>query len=200
MRKNSISRKSHPERKEEIIEAAISLVGQGGIQMLTTKNLARKVNVSEPALYRHFSDKIDILRQVLEYLRDRILNRLSAIAGTAKSPDKKLEDLIRRQFLAFSRRPEIIIVLLSEGLYQNNRELSELVRSIMEESAAFYTNVISEGQQAGIFRKDLTPERLAFMVMGNLRFCAIQWHLSNCNYDLIAKGEEVLSTILTLIK
>lgn len=200
MRKNSISRKSHPERKEEIIEAAISLVGQGGIQMLTTKNLALKVNVSEPALYRHFSDKIDIIRQVLEYLRDRIINRLSEIAGTEKSPDKKLEDLIRRQFLAFSRRPEIIIVLLSEGLYQNNRELSELVRSIMEESAAFYTNVISEGQQTGIFRKDLTPERLAFMVMGNLRFCAIQWHLSNCSYDLVAKGEEVLSTILTLIK
>ncbi len=193
-------RKPGSERKTEIIEAAISLVGQGGVQLLTTKNLAQKVNVSEPALYRHFSNKVDILRQVLEYLRERINDRLCRIAKSSESPEKKLEELIRRQFLAFSRRPEIIIVLLSEGMYQNNRELSNIIHAIMRESAVIYMQVISEGQHTGVFRQDVSAERLAFMVMGNMRFCAIQWHLSGCNYDLPGKGEEVLGTIFTLIK
>lgn len=193
-------RKSHTERREEIIQAAIALVGKGGIQLLTTKNLAKSVNVSEPALYRHFSDKVDVLREVLGYLRERIMDRLREIASSDGLPQTKLENLIRRQFLSFSRRPEIIVVLLSEGLYQNNEELSAIVFSIMQESSVFYTMVIAEGQQSGAFRKDLPAERLAFVVMANLRFCAIQWHLSGRTYDLVEKGEEVLSSVFSLIK
>ena len=200
MKNQTVSRKPHNERREEIIEAAISLVGQGGIQMLTTKNLAKKVSLSEPALYRHFSDKIDILRQLLEYLSERILSRISKIADAPDPPGQKLDNLIRRQFHAFSMRPEIITVLLSEGLYQNNRELSDLIYSIMRKSADVYTKVILEGQKGGVFRDDLPAERLAFMVMGNMRFCAIQWHLAGNSYDIVARGEEVLETIRTLIK
>lgn len=168
--------------------------------MLTTKNLAHKVNLSEPALYRHFSDKIDILRQLLEYLSERIISRISKIAEASDPPGQKLDNLIRRQFLAFSQRPEIITVLLSEGFYQNNRELSDLVYSIMQKSAVIYTAVIRDGQKTGEFRDDLPAERLAFMVMGNMRFCAIQWHLSGNSYDIVARGEDVLSTIRALMK
>lgn len=190
----------YSDRQVQIINAAIKLMGEGGIQLLTTKNLAREVGVSEPALYRHFSNKVDILQQVLSYLRFRIILRLKSITSSELSPPEKLRELVGRQFKAFTNRPEVVVVLLSEGLYQNNRELSSLVYSIMQESALFYLQVIHDGQAAGDFRNDVPAERIAFMIMGSMRFCVIQWHLSGFSYDLATKGEELLATFFALLQ
>lgn len=194
-----MSETQYSERQVQIINAAIKLMGEGGIQLLTTKNLAREVGVSEPTLYRHFSNKVDILQQVLSYLRLRIVQRLKNISESEHSPSEKLRELVRRQFAAFTNRPEIVIVLLSEGLYQNNRELSSIVFSIMQESSSYYLQIIQEGQATGEFRRDVPAERFAFMIMGSMRFCVIQWHLSGNSYDLVPKGEDLLGTFFTLL-
>jgi len=194
-----MSEAQYSERQVQIINAAIKLMGEGGIQLLTTKNLAREVGVSEPALYRHFSNKVDILQQVLSYLRLRIVQRLRNITSSELNPSEKLRELVSRQFAAFTNRPEIVVVLLSEGLYQNNKELSALVYSIMQESSSFYLQVIQDGQASGDFRKDVPAERIAFMLMGSMRFCVIQWHISGFSYDLIPKGEELLNTFFTIL-
>ena len=51
----------YTDRQVEIIEAATRRIDQYGIQNLTIKNLASDINVTEPALYRHFKRKDDIL-------------------------------------------------------------------------------------------------------------------------------------------
>jgi hypothetical protein len=70
----------------------------------------------------------------------------------------------------------------------------------MLESSSFYLQIIKDGQDSGDFRKDVPAERLAFMIMGSMRFCVIQWHLSGNSYDLVPKGEDLLFTIFTLLK
>ena len=168
--------------------------------MLTTKNLAREVSVTEPALYRHFSSKANLILQVLEYLKSRIIYRLTCIVDSDNTPVEKLRELVKRQFQAFVSRPEIVVVLLSEGLYQNDKELSSIVFSIMLESSSFYLQVIKDGQESGDFRSDVPAERIAFMIMGSMRFCVIQWHLSGFSYDLIPRGDELLDTFFALLK
>ena len=54
------------ERQIEIIDASKDLIGRKGIQNLTIKNLAKKMSFSEPALYRHFKDKTEILKSPKE--------------------------------------------------------------------------------------------------------------------------------------
>jgi hypothetical protein len=129
----------------------------------------------------------------------RIVQRLRNIPSSELNPSEKLRELVSRQFAAFTNRPEIVVVLLSEGLYQNNKELSALVYSIMQESSSFYLQVIQDGQASGDFRKDVPAERIAFMLMGSMRFCVIQWHISGFSYDLIPKGEELLNTFFTIL-
>jgi hypothetical protein len=143
---------------------------------------------------------VDILQNVLEYLRSRIVQRLNNIAVSDLTPVQKLHELVIRQFAAFTNRPEVVVVLLSEGLYQNNKELSSLVYTIMQESASYYIRVIREGQDNGDFRNDVPAERLAFLIMGSMRFCVIQWYLSGFSYKLIPKGKEILKTFDVLLK
>ena len=48
-------------RQIEIIEAAKKLIGEKGIQNITTKNLAKEMAFTEAALYRHFKNKNEYL-------------------------------------------------------------------------------------------------------------------------------------------
>jgi len=41
-------------RQSEIINTAIKLIGEGGIQALTIKNISSEIGIAESALYRHF--------------------------------------------------------------------------------------------------------------------------------------------------
>ncbi|MDY0276033.1 MAG: TetR family transcriptional regulator, partial [Desulfomicrobium sp.] len=40
-------------RREQIAEAALTLVAEQGIVALTTRNVAQAIGVTAPALYRH---------------------------------------------------------------------------------------------------------------------------------------------------
>ncbi|NLB03802.1 MAG: TetR/AcrR family transcriptional regulator, partial [Bacteroidales bacterium] len=53
-------------RQTEIVETALNLINENGIQGLTIKNLSKKIGISEPAIYRHFENKIEILLAVLD--------------------------------------------------------------------------------------------------------------------------------------
>ena len=52
-------------RQQEIVEKSIRLISEKGIQGFTIKNLAKSVGISEPAIYRHFESKIEILITIL---------------------------------------------------------------------------------------------------------------------------------------
>jgi AcrR family transcriptional regulator len=49
------------DRQIEIMEAATNRISKYGIQNLTIKTLAEDIGLSEPALYRHFKSKNEIL-------------------------------------------------------------------------------------------------------------------------------------------
>jgi AcrR family transcriptional regulator len=55
------------DRQLEIIQTSIKLISSKGIQGLTMKNLSKEIGISEPAIYRHYDNKIEILVSILDY-------------------------------------------------------------------------------------------------------------------------------------
>jgi AcrR family transcriptional regulator len=53
------------ERQEQIINASIELISEQSIQALTIKNIAKKINVTDGAIYRHFPSKTSILLGII---------------------------------------------------------------------------------------------------------------------------------------
>ena len=52
-------------RQNEIIDTALNLTASGGIQNLTIKNLADALGITEPAIYRHFKNKSEIVKTMI---------------------------------------------------------------------------------------------------------------------------------------
>ena len=52
-------------RRDKIVASAVELIGDLGLNALTTKNLARKENISETLIYKYFGGIDEVLTEVV---------------------------------------------------------------------------------------------------------------------------------------
>ncbi len=187
-------------RQSEIIQAAIKLIGEGGIQALTIKNLSAEIGVAESAIYRHFKSKTDVLSTLLKYLTSIIGSQIDTINNMNVDPLEKINTMISGQLKLFAENPPYAIVILSDGLYKNEKSLRDKIFEIMENARSTFINIIDEGKRTGTIRQDVASDQLAFIIMGSVRLTVTQWSLSNFSFDLTKRGEILFNTLKTLIK
>ena len=155
------------DRQKEIVEASILLISKGGIQELTIKNLAAKLKLSEPALYRHFKNKRDILMTILNFFQENQRAMYARVSATADPPLRILERMIGEVFRGFAAKPAMATVIFAEGMFQNDSRLSGMIYSIMDERKDQFASLIGEGQARGEVRKDIGKDQLSLIVMGS---------------------------------
>lgn len=186
-------------RQIEIINAATELINAGGIQQLTTKALAEKMNFSEPALYRHFKNKTEILSSVLNYFGSGLKSRMEELIQEDLTGLVKLERIIEFQFSHFSNHPAIVMVIFAETSFQYEEKLSDAVYNILQNKKARVIRIIERGQIDGSIRNDVDADKLATVFMGSMRFTILQWRLNHYKNDLNKEGRLLKTTINTLL-
>ena len=119
-------------RQEQIIQASLDLIAESGIHGLTIKNISRKVGISEPAIYRHFNSKTDILLGIILKIKESLgVDHIIPVDET-----KNAIDIIQNAFITrakrFTKNHSIAAVIFSEEIFEDNIQLSDAVRIIME--------------------------------------------------------------------
>lgn len=84
-----------PERREEILDAALRLFSQSGVMAVSTRDIAGAVGISQPALYAHFRNRDDLLTELSERAFSELEQRMSALSADAMTG--------RAAFLRFCR-------------------------------------------------------------------------------------------------
>lgn len=186
-------------RQIEIINAATELINSGGIQQLTTKALAEKMEFSEPAIYRHFKNKTDILSSVLNYFGLGLKTKMNELLQSEEKGIEKLKQIIDFQFEHFSNHPAIVMVIFAETSFQYEEKLSNAVQNILKNKKQRVVSIIEQGQNDGSIRSDVDVNQLASIFMGSMRFTILQWRLNNYNFDLKKEGNALWSTLQILL-
>lgn len=92
-------------RRDKLIAQTTALLAQHGLRALTIDDIAEKLKVSKPALYRYFSSKEDLIQSVLTVAGEQLV--AADIAG--EQEDWRLHLLGAIRFI--SERPETFMVL-----------------------------------------------------------------------------------------
>lgn len=187
-------------RQLEIIDTAIKLIGDGGIQALTIKNLSTEIGVAESALYRHFKSKTEVLSTVLDFLGNIIVSHYENVDNMKADSFTKIKKMISGQLKLFAENPPYALVILSDGLYKNEKELHDKIFHIMQKAKSTFIHIIEQGQTAGEIRNDITPDQIAFVIMGSVRLKVNQWSISGFSFDLQKRGIVLFNTLKTLIQ
>ena len=185
-------------RQIEILDASKDLIGTKGIQNLTIKNIAKKVSFSEPAIYRHFKNKSEIIKSVLLFQREIIKNGIFSILKSDIPSIEKLKTIIDFQFNHFQKNPSIITIIFSESSFQYF--VSDIIQKMIKKRNQKLIQILKEGQVEESIRNDISAEQISTIIMGSMRLTVLNWKLSNFETDLIKEGKELWQTIEKLIK
>ncbi len=188
-------------RQFEIIVAAGKLLSTAGVSGLTIKNLAKEMQFTESAIYRHFASKEDIIVAMLNYLADDMDKRLNQLASTNDhSPRKQLEAIFSSQFAFFSANPHFVVAAFSDGLMEASPKINAAILRIIGIKTKHIMQNILEGQQTGCFTTAVPAESLIHFVMGAFRLQLFKWRIANFHFDLEQEGRGVLKSLLTVMQ
>jgi AcrR family transcriptional regulator len=186
-------------RQTEIIEAAGKILTSSGVSGLTIKNLAKEMGFSESAIYRHFKSKEEIIVAMLNYLADDIDKRLTDLNKPVE-PDEQFKSLFREQFRFFSLKPHFVVAVFSDGLMEESQLINKNILKLMNVKIKHLMPIIMEGQQTGSFTNALTTDELMHIIMGTFKLQMFKWRIANFEFDIKRNGENMVQSILTLIK
>ena len=186
-------------RQLEIIEAAGKILTSSGVSGLTIKNLAKEMQFSESAIYRHFKSKEEIILAMHNYLAFSTDKRLSAIV---KSPDPETNfvALFQEQFRFFSQNPHFVVAVFSDGLMEESQRTNETFLRLMNEKMKHLLPIIMEGQQKRVFTNAITSDEMMHIVMGTFKLQMFKWRIANFEFDINRNGNNMVQSILTLIR
>lgn len=186
-------------RQLEIIEAAGKILTSSGISGLTIKNLAKEMQFSESAIYRHFPSKEGIIIAMLNYLAESIDERLSNFTRCPE-PEENFKALFQVQFRFFIINPHFVVAVFSDGLMEESRVINETILKLMNVKMKHLMPILMEGQQKGIFTSAITAEELMHIILGTFKLQMFKWRIANFQFDIDQVGTNMVQSILTLIK
>lgn len=188
------------DRQIEIMEAATSRIAKYGIQNLTIKTLAEDIGLSEPALYRHFNSKNEILQCILEYFKMEMKNRIQGIVQKKGSSARgEIRAIFNSQLQAFVRKPAVISVIFAEGIFHFDEGLTRQVSELMDMMQGFIKANIARGQANGEYSRLVAASVLTTIIIGGMRITVLKWKLSGHSSNLLKDGMAVLDGVLKMI-
>jgi AcrR family transcriptional regulator len=159
-------RKRSAERRLEIGEASLRILGRRGVNALTTANLAREVGLTTGALFRHFATLDDVLR---EAVRQGLAKLESTFPERSLPPLERLAALARNRVALLSENPGLAWLVRSEqALLMLPGDAVDSLQEFVSRSRRFLLEAIEEGAREGEVRRDVEPKALLVVVAGTI--------------------------------
>jgi AcrR family transcriptional regulator len=141
------------ERRQQILNVAISLFSQRGFRGTTTKEIAQAAGISEAIIFRHFATKEELYTAILDTLVCAGGNNpFEVLDRVLEGDESAVFEQVALQALRFhERNPEFQRLLLYAAL--DRHELAERFWNA-KVVPAFESlgNFIRKGQEEGVFR------------------------------------------------
>ena len=101
----------------------MEIISEEGLHNLVMVKIAKRVGVTDAAIYKHFRSKDDMLLYMIEDLEKSMVERFMAHIGKVTEPIDQLYNLLSFQFEFIEENKGIPRIIFSESLQQQNKEI-----------------------------------------------------------------------------
>lgn len=185
------------ERKAQIINEAIQIIHENGFPALSIRELAGRVGISEPAIYRHFENKDEIIMGILDKMQEfgqQIQQQLQGVDGELE----KIRQLILLQLAYFEKNQPMTTIMLSEEVFHLNEKFKHKLALITNSRYRMLKNLIKSAQVKKII-VDEDANHLTSIIMGAIRMIIFQWKLQDYQFSLVQRGNSVIETLISMM-
>jgi len=164
-------RRPSSERRRQIADAALRIIGERGVKSLTAAELGRAVGIADATLFRHFKNKHEIVLAAIDRLEEIIFE---GFPPTGREPLERLRALFLSRLELVATRPELLQLALTERLLEvAGQEGLEKLISMAERSRAFVVECLEEARERGLIGTHFSPALVSHVVLGTMHTSAI---------------------------
>lgn len=162
------------ERRAVTVEAVVALAAEQNPAEITTTSIARRMGVTQGALFRHFPTKGAILQAVLDWVAARLLSRVDKAAEEASSPLAALEAMFTAHVEFVAEHPGVPRMLFGELQRAGETPGKRIVKTVVRRYEERVHRVIEAGVAQGELDPRLDTEAAVTLFVGTIQGLVMQ--------------------------
>lgn len=186
-----MTRKSTGERQQEIIQAAMEIISEEGVQGLTMIKLANRIGLTDAALYKHFNSKKEILMAMINEIGNTLNTFITQQVSFYDDPLDKLKNILRLHLLYLEKNKGIPRILFSEDIHINDSDLKKRMYTMIKNYLDLIRGILYRAIQEKKVRPTLDIDATAIVFLGIIQGSIISWLISDFSYSVSGKFESL---------
>jgi len=142
------------ERRAVTVAAVIELAAEQNPSEITTAAIAKRMGLTQGALFRHFPNKDAIWEAVMVWVTERVLARVIKASQAAESPLAALEAVFMTHIDFVVQHPGVPRLLFGELQRAGDTPAKQMARTLITRYAELLSALIDKGKEQG----ELTAE------------------------------------------
>jgi TetR/AcrR family fatty acid metabolism transcriptional regulator len=179
------------EKYFRIIHAATKVFARKGFFQAKVSDIAREAQVADGTIYLYFENKDDILISLFEEQMKAVLENMIDQISMETDAVKKIEKFALTHLKLIELNKNMAEIIQVE-LRQSGKFMKEYKNEKFLQYLNLISDIIKEGQDQGIFRKDIIPDIAKRAFFGALDEMSRFWVLSSHKkYDIETAAKQI---------
>ena len=154
------------ERRLQILQVIAEMLQEPSGDKITTAALAKKLDVSEAALYRHFASKAQMFEGLIEFIENSLFTVINQITAEEEDGIKQVQAIVAL-LLGFAQKNRgLTRVLVGDALVFENQRLQTRVNQLLDRVEASVKQSLRVAATQGML-----PAEHGFAAHANLLRC-----------------------------
>lgn len=162
------------ERRRITVETVIELAAEQNPNDITTAAIAKRMGLTQGALFRHFANKNAILQAVMEWVADRLLSRVDKAVKAAPSPLAGLEAMFIAHVAFVAEHPGVPRMLFGELQRREQTPPKRIVQTLICQYSERLQHLFEAGKSRGELDANLDTEAATNLFIGTIQGLVMQ--------------------------
>ena len=166
------------ERRAVTVEAVVALAATQNPSEITTAAIAKHMNLTQGALFRHFPTKVAIWEAVMSWVTDCLLARIDRAADGIESPLAAMQAMFMSHVEFVIEHPGVPRMLFGELQQADLTPAKRMARTLIQRYAERIRQRIEQGKVSGEIAPDVDTQAAAILFIGTIQGLVMQSMLS----------------------
>jgi TetR/AcrR family transcriptional regulator len=187
------------DRQSEIIAAVLRLAASAGPADITTSEIARQLNLTQGAVFRHFPNKEAIWLAVMGWVAETLLANLAAARDEVTSPLAALRAMFMAHVRFVVAHPGVPRLIFNELQQPGDSPVKSCVRALLADYRRLLAALLDEAGRSGQLVAGLDKAAAATLFIGSVQGLVMQSMLLGSTDNMEHAAEPVFSLYLGAI-
>lgn len=162
------------ERRLVTVEAVVALAGTQNPSDITTTAIAKYMNLTQGALFRHFPTKDAIWQAVMEWVAERLLARIDRAAEGVASPLAAMQAMFMSHIDFVTEHPGVPRMIFGELQRAEATAAKRMVQTLIGRYAERLRARIEQGKALGEIAPEVDTQAAATLFVGTIQGLVMQ--------------------------